>query len=71
MPRKTVIDGDSGVDDALAILLAFGLPEVEVLALTTVAGHCEVRTATRNALALCELAAHRGLTVAMGASRPL
>ena len=34
----TVLDTDPGIDDALALLLAFGSPELDVLALTVVAG---------------------------------
>src|SRR3972149_4899429 len=45
-----LIDTDPGIDDALAILLAFGSPEVSVEAITTVAGNVEVDLATRNAL---------------------
>ena len=39
MPRKIIIDTDPGQDDAVGILLALASPEVEVLALTTVAGN--------------------------------
>ncbi len=39
-PRKIIIDTDPGQDDAAAIMLAFGSPEeLEVLAITTVAGN--------------------------------
>ena len=39
MPRKIIIDCDPGHDDAMAILLAHGSPEVELCAITTVAGN--------------------------------
>jgi len=38
VPRKVIIDTDPGIDDALALLLAFASPELEVLAVTVVAG---------------------------------
>ena len=38
MPQKIIIDTDPGQDDALAMLLAFGSPELEVLGITAVAG---------------------------------
>ena len=41
-----VIDCDPGVDDAIAILLALASPEVELLALTTVAGNLPLETTT-------------------------
>lgn len=37
-PKKVIIDTDPGTDDALALLLAFNSPEVEVQAITIVAG---------------------------------
>ena len=38
-PRKIIIDTDPGQDDAVAILLALASPELEVLAITAVAGN--------------------------------
>jgi len=52
---KIVIDTDSGVDDAVAIVLAAGAPEVDLLAITTVAGNAPVGECTRNCLLLTEL----------------
>jgi len=44
----TLIDTDPGIDDALALLLAWGSPELAVEAVTTVAGNVALATATRN-----------------------
>jgi pyrimidine-specific ribonucleoside hydrolase len=66
-----VIDCDPGVDDAIAILLALASPEVELLALTTVAGNLPLETTTRNALRVLALAGREDVPVAAGASRPL
>jgi pyrimidine-specific ribonucleoside hydrolase len=66
-----VIDCDPGVDDAIAILLALASPEVELLALTTVAGNLPLETTTRNALAVLALAGREDVPVAAGAARPL
>lgn len=49
------MDVDTGVDDALAILLAMNSPELEVLAITTVSGNTTVENATVNTLYLLEL----------------
>jgi len=43
-----LIDTDPGIDDALALLLAWGSPELAVEAVTTVAGNVGLATATRN-----------------------
>lgn len=49
MALPVVIDTDPGVDDALALLLAAASPELEVLAITTVAGNVSLDRATDNA----------------------
>ena len=37
--QKLIIDTDPGQDDAVAMLLAFASPELDVLGITTVAGN--------------------------------
>jgi len=67
-----LIDTDPGIDDALALLLAWGSPELGVEAITTVAGNVPVEAATTNVLRL--LALRRPApppAVAVGASGPL
>lgn len=72
MPRPVILDMDPGVDDALAILLALGSPELEVRAITTVAGNVGRDLCTRNALrVLALLGRSDGPPVASGADRPL
>jgi purine nucleosidase/pyrimidine-specific ribonucleoside hydrolase len=44
----TLIDTDPGIDDALALLLAWNSPELAVEAITTVAGNVPIATATQN-----------------------
>jgi inosine-uridine nucleoside N-ribohydrolase len=67
-----LIDTDPGIDDALALLLAWGSPELRLAAITTVAGNVPVEDATRNLLRLMAL---RGIDpsapVAQGAAAPL
>jgi len=46
-----LIDTDPGIDDALAILLAFGSPEVSVEAITTVPGNFKVHPLVEKVLA--------------------
>ena len=56
--HKVIIDTDPGVDDAMAILYAMLKPEIDLVGLTSIFGNVFTDTATRNALALTELAEH-------------
>ena len=63
-----LIDTDPGIDDALAILLALGSPEVSVEAFTTVAGNVEVDLASANVFRILDVA--RPWDVALPVRRP-
>jgi purine nucleosidase len=69
--RPIIIDTDPGLDDAVAILLAFASPEVEVLGITAVAGNVGVDLTAANARRLCGLAGRRDAKVFAGCSRPM
>lgn len=69
--RPVIIDTDPGVDDALALFLACASPELEIRAITTVAGNVGINRTTRNALQLTQLAGRAGIPVYRGAERPL
>ena len=71
MTRPIIIDTDPGIDDAVAILLALGAPELDVTALVAVAGNAGFVVTERNARALAELAERRDLPVFAGRDRPL
>jgi purine nucleosidase len=72
MTRAIIIDTDPSVDDAVAILMALGSPEdLEVLAITTVAGNVPLALTTRNALKTLELAGRAEVPVFAGAAAPL
>ena len=66
-----IIDTDPGIDDAFAILLALASPEIELQALTTVAGNVRLELTTLNALKLCALAGRPDLPVYAGCQEPL
>jgi len=68
MGVKLLLDCDPGHDDAIALLaaVAFG----ELVGVTTVAGNCDVATATGNARAACQVFGYEG-EIAAGAARPL
>lgn len=65
-----LIDTDTASDDAVALIMALRSPQVEVLAITTVAGNVDVHQASRNALYTAQLCASR-VPVFMGAEQPL
>lgn len=69
--RPLVIDCDPGHDDAVALLLAVGSPEVDLRAVTTIFGNCSVEDATRNALQVLTLAGVLDVPVAKGAAGSL
>ena len=70
-PIPVIIDCDPGHDDAIALMLAAASPEIDLLAVTTVAGNTTVDKTTRNALAVLELIGRTDVPVAMGSDVPL
>jgi purine nucleosidase len=70
-PVPLIVDVDTGVDDALALLYALASPEVDLIAATCVMGNVSVEQATENTLAVLEVAGKQKVEVAQGAARPL
>ncbi len=70
-PVPLVLDVDTGVDDALALLYAVASPEVDLIGATCVMGNISVEQATENTLAVLEAAGRGDVEVAQGAARPL
>lgn len=70
MPRKFLIDTDTASDDAVALIMALRWPDVEVEAITTVAGNVPLEMCTKNALYTVELCG-KTTPVYPGAARPL
>jgi purine nucleosidase len=68
--RPFLIDTDTASDDAVALIMALRCPEVEVVAITTVAGNVGVEQASRNALYTAELC-ESSVPVFAGAEKPL
>lgn len=70
--RQIIIDCDPGLDDAVALLAAFGAEALELLALTTVAGNVKGPQTAQNARIIREVAGvGRTVPVCAGAPRPL
>jgi purine nucleosidase len=68
---KILLDCDPGLDDALAILLAHGDPNIDLVAVTCVGGNVALSNTTRNALQLSEYLGLQDIPVAAGAGEPL
>src|SRR5579884_2951991 len=71
MAKRIIMDCDPGHDDAIALVLAQGNPEIELAAVTTVAGNQTIEKVTRNALATAAVAGITGVPFAAGTHRPL
>ncbi|MFE1584314.1 nucleoside hydrolase [Streptomyces sp. NPDC059402] len=70
-PIPVIIDCDTGIDDALALLLAVRHPRLDLRAVTCVAGNTDVAGVVRNTLTVLERAGAPDVPVARGAERPL
>jgi len=70
-PRRIIIDADTGVDDAIAILLALRSPELKVEAFTAVSGNVPLTLTLPNTLRMVEIAGRTDIPVAAGAATPL
>ncbi|ELS54775.1 nucleoside hydrolase [Streptomyces viridochromogenes] len=70
-PIPVIIDCDTGVDDALALLFAVRHPGLDLRAVTCVAGNTDVDGVVRNTLTVLEQAGAPDIPVARGAGRPL
>lgn len=72
---KLAFDTDPGVDDALALMLAWHHPDVDLALITTVAGNVPLSVGTRNAKRLVALLSEseprQAPLIAQGESRPL
>lgn len=73
MPNhRIILDCDPGQDDAVAILLALASPdEIELAAITTVAGNVGLPLTTRNALRMLALVGRQDIPVYAGCPRPI
>jgi pyrimidine-specific ribonucleoside hydrolase len=70
--KKVIIDCDTGVDDAHALLVALKSPLLEVIGITTVSGNVDVEQVTSNTLQVLDIVgAPEDLPVAKGSSEPL
>lgn len=66
-----LIDTDPGVDDALALLMAFADKRHDVVGLSIAAGNVGLAHTVRNALKLCEVAGRADIPIFAGCGAPL
>jgi inosine-uridine nucleoside N-ribohydrolase len=66
------MDVDTGIDDAVAIIMALQSPEIEIIGITTVSGNVTARSAALNTLGILRaMNKESKIPVLVGASRPL
>ena len=66
-----ILDVDTGIDDALALLYAVASPEADIVAVTAVFGNARIDDTERNTRAVLELAGRPDIEVAAGRPVPL
>lgn len=69
MPRKLIIDCDPGIDDAVALMLAFADPDLDVQLVTCVAGNVGLNLTSTNALRIAQFCKCH-VPIVAGASHP-
>ncbi|WP_043444450.1 nucleoside hydrolase [Arthrobacter sp. L77] len=69
--HRLLLDADTGIDDAVALLYLLGSPDVTLEAITCTAGNVGARQVAANNLALLELCGRTGVEVAVGSEVPL
>ena len=71
MTVNIILDVDTGVDDAFAILYAIRNPEITVLGITCVDGNTSLTNVCQNTLQVLDMAGASSIPVAAGANEPL
>ena len=69
--KKVIIDCDPGIDDALALMLALSLPNIEVIGITIVCGNVPVEKGANNALTVLNWLNRLDIPVYLGSKKPL
>jgi inosine-uridine nucleoside N-ribohydrolase len=70
-PLPIILDVDTGTDDALALAYAVESPQIDLVAVSTVAGNVDVGQATNNTIDVLDWLGASHVPVHRGASRPL
>lgn len=70
-PTRLIVDVDTGIDDALALLYLLASPEADIAAVLCTAGNVPVDQVTANTLAVLDMCGRTDIEVAAGAQVPL
>ena len=71
MTVPLILDVDTGIDDALALLYACGSPDADLIAVTCLSGNAALEDTQRNTRAVLELASRADVEVVAGRPGPL
>lgn len=69
--QKIILDVDTGIDDALALLYAIAEEELDIVGVTTTYGNIDVDQATKNSLSILDSAGAVDVPVYQGSSHSL
>ena len=69
--RLLIIDCDTGVDDAIALLLAFASDEFDILGVCTTGGNVSAELVARNTRIIRQIAGREDVPVHLGCPRPI
>ncbi len=69
--HQLIIDCDTGVDDAVALLLAFASPEFDILGVCTTDGNVSAERVARNTRIIRQIAGREDVPVHIGCPRPI
>lgn len=69
--KKVILDVDTGVDDAIGILLAVKSKQMDVLGITTVSGNVSLEMATGNTCKIIDMLGRDDIPVIKGSASPL
>lgn len=69
--QQLIIDCDTGVDDAVALLLAFASPEFNILGVCTTDGNVSAELVARNTRIIRQIAGREDVPVHIGCPRPI
>lgn len=69
--QQLIIDCDTGVDDAVALLLAFASPEFDILGVCTTDGNVPAELVARNTRIIRQIAGREDVPIHIGCPRPI
>ena len=71
MAKKVIMDVDTGIDDAIAILLAIASKDIDLLGITTVSGNVNRDQATINTARILKKFGYENIKIYKGSSKPI